>query len=290
MASGRRSQQRHGSEGTHGVLLTAGGAGGEAGRRDPRRRPSGWQSIAGRALRTRSLTDLPGGRSRPPPCSSARGRGCTRRPVVGRVHVALAAGRPLAPVRARVDREVAPVVVEARGRPGRRRVAALALGGEARGLVVGVGGARVVRLVAGVAVRRRARVAAARVALRAGHAGRGRRSGGSASCCGRSSPASRRSCCGRSGTGSGSRRPVVRVGGAGVVGLVAGVAVRGRARVAAARRGTARSPRVTWAPVRGKRGLVVVELRRPPGVDRVAALAGGREVRRRRGWGSSSAA
>ena len=123
--------------------------------------------------------------------------------VVAGVDVALAAARPPAPVRARVDREVAAVVVEARGPPGRRAVAALAVDGEPGGLVVGVGGGCVVRPVAGVAVGGCPLVATADVAPCAVHGGVG--------------------------------------------------------------------------PGQGEACLAVVELGRPPGVDRVAALAGGRE-------------
>ena len=127
--------------------------------------------------------------------------------VVAGVDVAVAAARPLAPVLARVDREVAPVVVEARRPPGARRVAALALDREAGCLVVRVRGAAVVALMAGVAVRR----ACPRSGLRRGTAcsrpSCALPSGGSASCRGRSSPASRPSCCGSSGTGWGNPRP-----------------------------------------------------------------------------------
>ena len=84
------------------------------------------------------------------------------------VLVAVAARRPATPVRAGVDREVAPVVVEVGPAPGARVVAVLARRREARRRVVRVGRAVVVRLMARVAVGRRAGVAAADVAGRAG--------------------------------------------------------------------------------------------------------------------------
>ena len=73
----------------------------------------------------------------------------------------------------------------------------------------------------------------------------------------------------------------------GVVGLVARVAVGGRPLVAPALV-AAGAVHLAVGAVEGEAGQVVVEGRRPPGLDRVAALAGRREARRPRGRGSWS--
>ena len=194
---------------------------------------------------------------------------------VAAAHVALRAVRPVV---GPGEREPRRLVIEVRGPPGRGRVAALTLRREVGRLVVRVRRGRVVRLVARVAVRRGAGVAAAHVALRAvrpvvgagqrepcrlvievrGPPGRGRVA----------ALALRREV----------GRLVVRVRRGRVVRLVARVAVRRGAGVAAAHVALRALRPVVGAGEREPRRLVI-EVRRAPGARVVAVLALGREAR-----------
>ena len=137
------------------------------------------------------------------------------------------------------------------GPPGVRVVAGLAAGREAAGLMVRVGGARVVRLVARVAVAGRAGVAASGVAALAQRAlvsSREREARLGVVEVRRAPGARVVAVLALRGEVSGR---VVRVGGARVVRLVAGVAVLRRALCSAHRRGTPRTARRCAFPSAG---------------------------------------
>ena len=182
--------------------------------------------------------------------------------------------------------EPGPAVIEGGGTPGAGGVAGHAGRGESgrdvvrslRGLVRG--------LVAGEAVRGRARVLAAHVALGAIHALVGAREGESGLAMvgeGRGPPGV--DVVAGVALGGESGRDVVGVLDRLVVGLVAGDAVGGRARVLAAHVATS-AVDLLVRPRQGEPGPAVIEGGGPPGSRGVAGHAGGREAGRRRGSGS----
>ena len=87
--------------------------------------------------------------------------------VVRRINVTRRAGSPYSGVRSGINRE--PGVIKRRSRPRRGVVAQRAGGGEGRRRVIGISSALVIRLVAGVAVRRCSCIPPVNVATGAGH-------------------------------------------------------------------------------------------------------------------------
>ena len=205
-----------------------------------------------------------------------------RRSRVTAAHVAAGAVDPLV---GPGEREPRLVVIGRRRPPGAGGVAGLALRRERGGLVVRVRRARVVRLVAGVAVRRSPCVPAARVATSAVHAlvGPGEREPRRLVIEVRGPP-------GRGRVAALALRRevrglVVRVRRGRVVRLVAGIAVRRGAGVAASHVALRAVSPVVGAGQREPRRLVI-EVRRAPGAGVVAVLTLGREARGPCGWGS----
>ena len=86
------------------------------------------------------------------------------------IGVAIRAGCPRILMAAGIDREIRPIMIEGRRCPGRGSVAGQTGGGEMRRLMIGIGRAVVVRLMAVIAIRRRALILPVDVAQVAGQA------------------------------------------------------------------------------------------------------------------------